>query len=430
MLAGRLPFEGESAVAVATMHVNQPPVPPDEVDPEVPPGAADIVLRALEKDPTGRYPSAGAFSEALTNWRTGGIPPKGMTTQAIPPVPPSQSTRAPRPQRTDRAVTMPLETPAARPSADRDVPSRYPDSLDFDDTPEDLAAPLTVSNRRRSGNGTLWAGFFVVAALAVIIWIGGRMASGDGNDDPTPVVPTPTSVQNPQGSGAATETPSTTTVPNLVGLGQQAASTVARSNGLRIEIIERRADEEADTGIVLEQFPADGEHVDAGTSIQVVLSAGSRRVDISSLNLGGLPVEQVTALLVEAGLNPIVTEAGSAEIGRGNVIRTDPPDQADPASDVTVYVSIGDQVYVDPSLQGEPIDTVVQSLTDAGLIVINRNAVSGAQLDDAGLDREAFGIEDGDVVGIQENGAAFGVWLPRGTEVSLNYYDASLESGN
>jgi hypothetical protein len=289
---------------------------------------------------------------------------------------------------------------------------------------------MTAGDRHRGGNGTLWAGFFVIAALAVIVWIGGRMATGDDDPAPTPAIPTPTSVQNPEGSGAAAETPSTTTVPNVVGLGQQTASSVARSNGLKIEIIERRADESADTGTVIEQSPAEGEVIEAGGSIQVVLSAGSRRIDLTALNLAGMPVEQATSILTQAGLNPVVTEAGSPDVGRGSVIRTDPSDEADPASDVIVYVSIGDQVFVDPALQGESLDTVTQTLNDAGLVVTGQNPVSGAQLDDAGVDRVAFGIEDGDVVGVQENGAAFGVWLPRGTEISLNYYDASLDGGN
>jgi hypothetical protein len=46
---------------------------------------------------------------------------------------------------------------------------------------------------------------------------------------------------------------------------------------------------------------------------------------------------------------------------------------------------------------------------------------------EAGIVPEEAGIEDGDVVGIQDNGADFGAWLPSGTSVSLVYYDASLE---
>jgi len=135
-------------------------------------------------------------------------------------------------------------------------------------------------------------------------------------------------------------------------------------------------------------------------------------------------------LLERAGLTPVVTEAGSVDVDRGAVIRTEPAEEALPASEVIVYVSVGDQVWVDPALQGEPLETVVQTLTDAGLVVISQNPVSGAQLNEAGVDRAQFGIEDYDVVGIQENGAAFGVWLPRGTEVSVNYYDALLDNAD
>ena len=430
MLCSSLPFDGESAVAVATMHVNQTPVPPDEIDPEVPPGAADIVLRALEKDPTRRFPSAGAFAEALANWRTSGIPPKGMTTQAMPRVESPRASSGTRPPRQTQTTERP-ETPVEQRTTEIPVPTTPASStFDFEDEPEELAAPLTAAGGSRGGNGTLWAGFFVVAALALIVWIGGRVA---GNDDPstaTPApTPTPTTISNPQGAAVNTETPAQTTVPDLVGLSQQAAASAARASGLSIAIVERRADEEADTGTVIEQQPAANEAATAGDAVQVVLSAGSRMIDLAALDLTGLPVEQVTELLTDAGLNPIVTEAGSADIARGNVVGTEPSDEAEPASDVIVFVSIGDQVWVDPALQGEPLDVVAQALTDAGLVVTGQNGISGTQLDEAGIDRATFGIEDRDVVGIQENGAAFGVWIPRGTEISLNFYDASIESG-
>jgi serine/threonine-protein kinase len=427
MLAGVRPFDGETAVAVATMHVNQAAVPPDEIDPEVPPGAADIVLKSLEKDPTRRYPSAGAFAEALANWRTSGIPPKGMVTRAMPPIAPGRQSER-RPPRPSTAGLRSAEHPTAERTAPIPNVSPKPAApLSFD---EDFSAPLEPIARARSGNGTLWAGFFVVAALALIVWIGGRVAGSDGDSQPSTQVPTPTTMQNPAGFASATSTPQITTVPNLVGLSQQVAASSARTSGLKIEIVERRADEEADTGTVIEQVPAADESANAGDTIQVVLSAGSRKIDLASLNLSGLPVEEAAALITQAGLTPIIEETGSPDVDRGNVVRTEPEQEADPASNVTIFVSVGDQVWVDPTLQGQPLDTVVQALTDAGLVVINQNPVSATQIDEVGIDREAFGIVDQDVVGIQDNGAEFAVWLPRGTEVSLNYFDEQLEAGD
>jgi hypothetical protein len=65
MLTGRLPFEADTPVAMAMKHVQDEPVAPDTLNPAIDAGAADIVLRALAKDPTARYPSAAAFGAAL-----------------------------------------------------------------------------------------------------------------------------------------------------------------------------------------------------------------------------------------------------------------------------------------------------------------------------------------------------------------------------
>src|SRR5215469_15723456 len=58
LLTGRPPFTGDSPVAIAYQHVREAPVPPSRVDPDLPPWADAIVLRAMEKDPNARYQSA------------------------------------------------------------------------------------------------------------------------------------------------------------------------------------------------------------------------------------------------------------------------------------------------------------------------------------------------------------------------------------
>jgi eukaryotic-like serine/threonine-protein kinase len=59
LLTGRPPFTGDSPVAIAYQHVKEEPIPPSRIDPEVPPWADAIVLKAMRKDPADRYQSAG-----------------------------------------------------------------------------------------------------------------------------------------------------------------------------------------------------------------------------------------------------------------------------------------------------------------------------------------------------------------------------------
>jgi serine/threonine protein kinase len=58
LLTGRPPFTGDSPVAIAYQHVRENPVPPSRVDPDVPPWADAIVLKAMAKSPADRYQSA------------------------------------------------------------------------------------------------------------------------------------------------------------------------------------------------------------------------------------------------------------------------------------------------------------------------------------------------------------------------------------
>jgi serine/threonine-protein kinase len=136
MLTGELPFAAETPVGVAMRHVHDPAPRPSLVVPGLPPQVDPIILRALAKDPTRRWGSAGAFAHALRDWRKTG-----------PPAPVTQAPQVP-----GRAAA-----PAARGS---------------------LAPTIVVV-------------ILVIAALAALLWTGFRNL-------PDPVEPTPSAVVVPQ----------------------------------------------------------------------------------------------------------------------------------------------------------------------------------------------------------------------------------------
>ncbi|NLZ69991.1 MAG: Stk1 family PASTA domain-containing Ser/Thr kinase [Clostridiaceae bacterium] len=65
MLTGRLPFDGDTTVAVAIMHLQEMPLPPDRYVPTIPPGLAAIVMKCIRKQPDRRYPNATLLAEEL-----------------------------------------------------------------------------------------------------------------------------------------------------------------------------------------------------------------------------------------------------------------------------------------------------------------------------------------------------------------------------
>jgi len=66
MLTGRLPFEAATPLATALQQISEPPPLPRALVPTLPPTVDNVVLTALAKEPTARYPSGAALAAALT----------------------------------------------------------------------------------------------------------------------------------------------------------------------------------------------------------------------------------------------------------------------------------------------------------------------------------------------------------------------------
>src|SRR2546421_3094918 len=67
MLAGRVPFTGESPTIIMMKQVQDPPPSILKARPELAPGVAQVISRALAKQPADRFQSAGELSAALTD---------------------------------------------------------------------------------------------------------------------------------------------------------------------------------------------------------------------------------------------------------------------------------------------------------------------------------------------------------------------------
>ncbi len=69
MATGKLPFNGESPVAVALMHLQETPVQPMELNPDIPKGLNDIIMKAITKEQDKRYQTATQMLEDLQRVR-------------------------------------------------------------------------------------------------------------------------------------------------------------------------------------------------------------------------------------------------------------------------------------------------------------------------------------------------------------------------
>ncbi len=75
MLTGRVPFVGDTPVAVAMQHLQDAPPPIADFAPETPPAVVAVVMKALEKDPKKRFQSARAMADALMKAKDGKLDP-------------------------------------------------------------------------------------------------------------------------------------------------------------------------------------------------------------------------------------------------------------------------------------------------------------------------------------------------------------------
>ena len=104
LLTGRPPFVGDSPVSVAYQHVREEPVPPSQLDPDVPPAVDAIVLKALAKD---REPTATRRADEMRADIERALAGRPVARRCCPP-------RQHRPSRSSRRRCCPATSHDAR----------------------------------------------------------------------------------------------------------------------------------------------------------------------------------------------------------------------------------------------------------------------------------------------------------------------------
>lgn len=371
MLTGIAPRVGDNGRIAAAFAVN----------PDVPVDVSTIVMMALEPRPEDRFRSIEALAAALEDRRT-----------IHEPQPPAEE---PPPQYRDLDPEPPL-------------PDEPTVEINLVNQPEDEPDPAPG----RATAILAWCG--LALGVLALVWVVASFLTGDDNSNPEI-----TRVAN--GGGLSTSTAVAQTAPDLLGL------TVAQAEdeaGGTITVTGSRADEAVPSGQIVEQTPAAGQPVGSG-GIAVVLSSGPSPNLLEGLQIANRAFEEVTGTLTQLGLNVARQDERSTDVAEGMVIGT-VETEARAGDTVTVRVSMGDRVQIPVDLQSQPVDEVTDVLEGLGLVVNDPIGVSEARIEAVGVDLEEFSIEDGDVVGIQEESAGFGQWVPPGSSVTPVYYDASL----
>jgi eukaryotic-like serine/threonine-protein kinase len=311
LVVGRPPFAGDSPVAIAYKHVQESPVAPRQLNPELPTAIEAIILKCLAKNPVNRYPTAEDLRADLRRFREGNrILAEPVM---VPPV--------------DPGATSVVAATAAVAAADEPY---------FDEDDEDEG--------RRSGL-FLFALIVLLGVLAAMLYLLSRQFAGDD----TPEV-------------AQVE------VDNVVGKPVAEAQEILEDQGLEVEITTEANDEE-EAGIVFDQDPKRGEKVDEGSTVTLKVSAGAAAVAVPDVI--GSPVEQAQLRLTAEGFTVAVEEVVDEEAPVGEVVDQDPSgnDEAPRGSEVRLFVSKGPAPREVPDVVGRTIAEASNLLGQAGFTV-------------------------------------------------------------
>ncbi|GAA3143789.1 Stk1 family PASTA domain-containing Ser/Thr kinase [Nonomuraea roseoviolacea] len=329
LLTGQPPFTGDSPVAIAYQHVREEPIPPSQIDPEIPQWADAIVLKAMAKDPAHRYQSASEMRADIQRAMTG--MPVDAQTMAM------NNTYAP-------STRMMTSTQAAAGPATQRTTAVPPYEYD-----EGGAGRGGGGRRRANGGGgntaLKTAAWILVPLLVIGAFIGVGYAFLSNNEGP---------------KAEAIK------IPSLQTQTEQAAVAELTALGLKPEVVKDYSDE-FDPKTVIKTDPAEGTEVKKGDTVKVFVSKGKKKVKVPE-GLVGATKEEATQILKDAGLTATVKTKSSAK-KQGTVIATDPVagTEVEDGGSVTLYVP--KELITLQDVTGMTADEAKAALESAGFVV-------------------------------------------------------------
>lgn len=370
MLTGKVPFTGDTAVAVAHQHIHAHPPAPSSINPKVPLTLDQVVFTALAKDKADRFQTTAEFGREL---RAASI--SRMSTQTPPVKKPQQEDGR------DSLVGANISQPAVeKPDNVTALPEDF--LFLFGDDPQ--TAPTLIQpeqfrpDRKR-----------VISAIAIIALVFGSIASMGlwvATLKPTNIFPS-----------------STVTVPALQNVAEKDAIKQLGDLGLiTSEVIENNA--LVKKGRVIRTEPEKGAVLDPGTPITVYVSAGKNMVEVPQVS--DMSVADAKVQLEAVGLVVgTTTEAHSPSYAAGLVISTTPTLGTKLIQGSKVNLLISDGKIDIPDLKGKTV-------TDANNILSTLSITPNVQADKS--------CAKGEQPTVQSQSPAPGI-VPQGTAVTISY---------
>ena len=342
MLTGKKPFDGDTPVAIALMHMQTEPKKPSEINETIPEGLEQIVVRAMQKEPNSRYQTALEMITDLEEFKknpgmvfdykynsTDGTP-KFAGINPLTEHPELRRKKAP-----EEPVDLLLD--------DDD------DYYDDDDDIEERRSPLIPI---LFGVG---AAFVIVVVFLILTLVSNRLGS-------SPVESNRTSAPGIVMKDGEFE------MPNFVGHTWAEISAQYSDKSIINLVVEQQWSEEPEGMIFDQEFP-EGRKMKAGSSVVLKVSKGIQKREIQDMT--NRTVDAARKQLEKDGFKVTTSSKEHDTIAKDCVISTIPEahTMAQVGSTVTLIVSMGpnDKPFTVPKFVDMPIDEALKRCEEYGL---------------------------------------------------------------
>ena len=394
MLTGRVPYEGDTTVAIALKHIQEPFPDPRELVPDLPYSVQQIVLKCCEKSPDMRYQN---MEELASDLRRSLNDPDGKfvsrvqddnmsDTRAMSTAEREEIRRKASAGAVEAAQSAPQAAPSAKSGPDMageikngSGPVKAED--DQEKTAEDQTQEA-YGDEEEEGERRLdriiqvlsIVAILVICAVFVFVIVNRRKAPADKIEETTAPVGT---VSGPEDQDSAQNQPdqnadvntSMVRMPAVIGSSLEEAQKVLENAGLRSEVFYGVSDTYGE-GIVMDAGVPEGQEVAAGSTVSLTVARIER---VAAPDVTDFAREEAETTLRQTGLTPVVQEEYSDETDAGYVTGQTPEGGAEipVGSEVTIYVSKGPDlsglVQV-PNLLGMTEQQAASELLKEGLV--------------------------------------------------------------
>ena len=372
MVTGRVPFDGDTTVAVALQHLQEEMISPKKFAPNLPISLEKIIIKCTQKNPDRRYQT---IEELLNDLRQSLMNPDSDFVVMAPLVDNSKTkiiSQEDLEEIKERRGVVASQEQSKSDDLDliMDEENEEPEEVEEDYDEEEDEKGINPKLDRAINISMAIVGVIIVIVIIVIIASLVGLFNPSGSDDSNSTVPgnAVTEAQNTPSNQTQNTEPEMVEMINIVGDTKETAQTKLAARDLQLAVSETRdSDQNKDT--VLEQSVEEGTQVAKGSTIYVIVAGdNTQKVNVPNVvNYNGNDAEKE---IKAYGLKCEMKYEYDSSVERDHVISQDPAsgDSVDPGSTVTLLISQGPEPATVPSVLGATKDSAESSIKNAGLV--------------------------------------------------------------